>query len=80
MVHTIIHGHSVSYDDSKHHDRIHHAAHYLEYGLSAEESEVFFKDAKSKEGSGESTHFEDDAHTNCRIIRHDGEYLISIRE
>jgi hypothetical protein len=74
MAHTTIHDHSVEYDEG--HDRLRHAVQYLEYSLSRDEAEVFFQTARG----GTSAHFEDDHHTNLRLKKNDGVYILSLRE
>ncbi len=74
MAHTIIYDHDVSYDDSS--ERLRHAVKYLKYTLSYDESEIFFKTARS----GSNAHFEDDNHTNLGLKKEDGEYTLYLRE
>jgi hypothetical protein len=73
MVQAIIHDHTVSYDDN--HERLRHAAYYLEHTLSRDEAEIFFEKARTG-----SAHFEDDAHVNLRLVEENGVYLLSLRE
>ena len=74
MAQTTIHDHSVEYDDG--HDRLCHAVQYLEYTLSRDEAEGFFQIARE----GSSAHFEDDHHTNLRLKKEDGVYILTLRE
>ncbi|MES2930599.1 MAG: hypothetical protein V4665_02345 [Patescibacteria group bacterium] len=74
MARAYIHNHTVSYDDKS--SRLRHAVYYLQYFLSKDDAEVFFK--KAKEGS--SARFEDDNFVRLKLKRGDGEYILTLRK